>query len=91
MGEGFSIAGKPGAFMVDFIPALKYVPDSMPGTGWKKVARYYNGASWRTRVLPFEHVRELHVRWALSDPVERPKSNRWISRRVSAEGALLPP
>ncbi|TEB33469.1 O-methylsterigmatocystin oxidoreductase [Coprinellus micaceus] len=59
VGEGFSIAGRPGAFMVDFIPVLKYVPDWMPGTGWKKLARYYNGASWRTRVLPFEHVHKL--------------------------------
>ncbi|KDQ57072.1 hypothetical protein JAAARDRAFT_35668 [Jaapia argillacea MUCL 33604] len=39
--EQFSLATSPGAYLVDVIPALQYVPDWFPGTGWKKVAAEY--------------------------------------------------
>ncbi|KAI0326111.1 cytochrome P450 [Cubamyces sp. BRFM 1775] len=34
--EGLSEAFSPGAFLVEFIPWLQYVPSWVPGTGWKK-------------------------------------------------------
>ncbi|KAK1852205.1 cytochrome p450 oxidoreductase [Colletotrichum chrysophilum] len=37
--EDLSSSGVPGAFLVDIIPSLRYVPDWVPGTGWKKLAR----------------------------------------------------
>lgn len=59
--DGLNEGGRTGAYLVDFIPALKYVPDWMPGTGWKRVARDYREKSLDSRIAPFEHVRELHV------------------------------
>ena len=34
-----SFAARPGAYLVDFIPLLKYVPEWFPGAGFKRVAR----------------------------------------------------
>ena len=47
--------------MVDLIPALRYVPDWVPGTGWKKVAKYYREMSLLSRVTPFRIVQDLVV------------------------------
>ncbi|KAJ2936604.1 hypothetical protein H1R20_g494, partial [Candolleomyces eurysporus] len=56
---GFSIAGRTGSFLIDLIPALTYVPEWMPGTGWKKIAKYYRDMSLMSRVAPFKLVRDL--------------------------------
>ncbi|KAJ3548042.1 hypothetical protein NMY22_g1426 [Coprinellus aureogranulatus] len=56
--EGLNEGGRTGAYLVDFIPALKYVPDWMPGTGWKRVARFFREGSLASRTAPFEHVLE---------------------------------
>ncbi|EIM85529.1 cytochrome P450 [Stereum hirsutum FP-91666 SS1] len=37
--DQFSKSAKPGAFLVDFISWLKYVPEWFPGTQWKQVAK----------------------------------------------------
>ncbi|KAI1745050.1 cytochrome protein [Xylaria scruposa] len=37
----FGAASTAGTWWVDIIPALKYVPEWMPGTGWKKTARQW--------------------------------------------------
>ena len=58
---GFSIAGRKGSFLVDLIPALTYVPDWVPGTGWKKFAKYYREMSFLSRVTPFRLVQDLVV------------------------------
>ncbi|GBE86410.1 Multifunctional cytochrome P450 monooxygenase af510 [Sparassis crispa] len=34
--EEFSVASAPGAFLVDILPILQYLPEWMPGGGWKK-------------------------------------------------------
>ncbi|KAJ5924644.1 hypothetical protein N7466_008831 [Penicillium verhagenii] len=39
--EQFSKAVVPGAWLVDMIPALKYIPEWAPGAGFKKTANYY--------------------------------------------------
>lgn len=39
--EQFSLATTPGGFLVDFVPALRYVPSWLPGAGFQKKA-----ASW---------------------------------------------
>lgn len=39
--EQFSLATAPGRFLVDFVPALRYVPSWLPGAGFQKKA-----ASW---------------------------------------------
>ncbi|KAJ6011441.1 hypothetical protein N7451_002853 [Penicillium sp. IBT 35674x] len=39
--EQFSKAVVPGAWLVDMIPALKYIPEWAPGSGFKNTARFY--------------------------------------------------
>ncbi|KAJ2917369.1 hypothetical protein MD484_g3052, partial [Candolleomyces efflorescens] len=56
--DGFSISGRTGAFLVDLLPWLTYVPEWMPGTGWKKVARYYREVGIESREAPFKLVLE---------------------------------
>jgi hypothetical protein len=36
--RAFSIGGRPGAYLVDSIPILKYVPSFLPGAGFKRLA-----------------------------------------------------
>ncbi|KAF9447962.1 cytochrome P450 [Macrolepiota fuliginosa MF-IS2] len=36
---GTNVAGAPGKYLVNIIPALKYIPDWMPGANFKRVAR----------------------------------------------------
>ncbi|KAF9782612.1 cytochrome P450 [Thelephora terrestris] len=40
--NGFSESLEPGAFLVDVIPSLRYVPDWFPGTGWKVKAKRFS-------------------------------------------------
>ncbi|KAJ3552901.1 hypothetical protein NM688_g3906 [Phlebia brevispora] len=40
--QGFIYSSSPGAFLVDFIPILRYVPSWFPGAGWKrKIQKWY--------------------------------------------------
>lgn len=58
---GFAAAASPGAFLVDFIPVLKYVPEWMPGAAWKRFARHHRTVSTESREIPFNEILELHV------------------------------
>ncbi|OJI97944.1 hypothetical protein ASPVEDRAFT_37406 [Aspergillus versicolor CBS 583.65] len=44
--ENFSVAATPGAWMVDTVPFLRYIPAWFPGAGFKRTA-----ASWRENLL----------------------------------------
>ncbi|KAL4936814.1 hypothetical protein BDV06DRAFT_233009 [Aspergillus oleicola] len=44
--ENFSIAGTPGAWIVDAVPILQYLPSWLPGAGFKRTA-----AAWRDNLL----------------------------------------
>ncbi|KAF9044301.1 cytochrome P450 [Panaeolus papilionaceus] len=56
--EGFNEAGHPGAFLVDLIPALKYVPAWFPGAGFKRKAARWRQINQEVSVRPFEMVKE---------------------------------
>jgi len=43
--ESFSIAAEPGAFLVDFLPSLKYIPAWFPGAGFKRKAMVWRKLS----------------------------------------------
>ena len=59
--DGLSQAGIPGAFLVDIIPILKYVPSWFPGAGFqKKAARWREGIKEMSE-NPFRHVQEQLV------------------------------
>jgi cytochrome P450 len=53
----FSKAIVPGAFMVDIIPALKYLPDWLPGTGFKKTAKLWNETLHRLVNVPYSFAK----------------------------------
>ncbi|KAF9037735.1 cytochrome P450 [Panaeolus papilionaceus] len=55
---GLAEAGVPGAFLVDFIPALKYVPSWFPGASFKKKAADWRQINQDVEVKPFEYVKE---------------------------------
>ncbi|KAH9477688.1 Cytochrome P450 monooxygenase 98 [Psilocybe cubensis] len=47
----------PGTFLVDFIPALKYVPEWFPGAEFKRKAREWRQATFRMRDVPYEDAK----------------------------------
>lgn len=49
-----AIAAVPGAFLVDLIPALKYVPAWMPFTSFKRKARKWRSLAMTMIDVPFE-------------------------------------
>lgn len=59
--KGFNIAGVPGSFLVDLIPALKYVPSWFPGAGFKKKAAYWAQVNRNVAQRPFNHVAQQMV------------------------------
>ncbi|KAI8986616.1 cytochrome P450 [Trametes punicea] len=57
--QGFAKASEPGAFLVDHIPILKYIPEwLMPGGGFKAVARKMRHELDMMYELPFSFVKE---------------------------------
>ncbi|PPQ72181.1 hypothetical protein CVT24_002393 [Panaeolus cyanescens] len=55
---GLAEAAVPGAFLVDFIPALKYVPSWFPGASFQKKAAAWRQINHDVEVKPFEYVKE---------------------------------
>ncbi|KAF5011718.1 hypothetical protein FDECE_2178 [Fusarium decemcellulare] len=56
--EDFSKATSPGAWLVDLIPWLQYVPEWMPGTGFKKTAKVFRERLLHSVEDPYNYVRE---------------------------------
>ncbi|KAF5313822.1 hypothetical protein D9619_013035 [Psilocybe cf. subviscida] len=54
--KGMAIAGVPGSFLVDLIPALKHVPGWLPGAGFKEKAAYWAQVNHNVVDLPFNRV-----------------------------------
>ncbi|EPQ51619.1 cytochrome P450 [Gloeophyllum trabeum ATCC 11539] len=50
-------AAAPGAFLVDLLPILKYVPAWMPGAGFKRKAAQWKKTLYEMRDAPFEATR----------------------------------
>ncbi|KAK7437617.1 hypothetical protein VKT23_018516 [Stygiomarasmius scandens] len=56
--DQFSISTTYGTFMVDIIPAMRYIPEWFPGGGFKKIAREW-GSNFHSAVeKPFTYVKE---------------------------------
>ncbi|KAI0295706.1 cytochrome P450 [Russula brevipes] len=56
--QSTSEAAVPGAFLVDLFPSLKYVPEWMPGAGFKKKAREWRKLSQAMINVPYDMVKE---------------------------------
>ena len=59
--SGGAEAGIPGAFWVDFLPFLKYVPSWFPGAGFQKKATRWREAINSMADRPFCHVKDQLV------------------------------
>ncbi|THH15045.1 hypothetical protein EUX98_g9525 [Antrodiella citrinella] len=55
--EQFTILSKPGAFMVDFIPWLKYIPAWFPGATFQRTAQHYRKTLSDMIDVPFQMVK----------------------------------
>ncbi len=60
--EGLVVAKVPGAYWVEFMPFLKYLPRWVPGTAFHKMADRYRPYTMRTRDQPFEMAKKNLVR-----------------------------
>ena len=48
-----SLALAPGAFLVDVLPILKYIPEFIPGAGFQKIARIGRKLQENMREQPY--------------------------------------
>ncbi|CAE6467599.1 unnamed protein product [Rhizoctonia solani] len=53
-----ALAGMQTNFLVNAFPALLYVPDWFPGTGWKRIAREWGVQQDKAKTKPFEWVKD---------------------------------
>jgi hypothetical protein len=59
--KSISNAASFGAFLVDVIPILKYVPEFMPGAGFQKKARIWRKLQEDFREIPYSASIEAMV------------------------------
>ncbi|KAJ7181302.1 cytochrome P450 [Mycena crocata] len=57
--HGLSVASIPGTFLVDAIPALKYVPAWFPGAGFKRKAREWKQATRQLLEVPYLDAKRM--------------------------------
>ncbi|EKM60777.1 uncharacterized protein PHACADRAFT_133539 [Phanerochaete carnosa HHB-10118-sp] len=55
---GFDAAAVPGAFLVDIIPALKWVPSWFPGAAWKRRAQEWRSLFEQMTEIPYAMAKE---------------------------------
>ncbi|KAF9237431.1 cytochrome P450 [Melanogaster broomeanus] len=76
-----SLVSTPGAFLVDLIPALRYLPEWLPGTGFLQDAKKYRKLVMETVTRPHRHVVEQMASGA-ADPSF---SSTLLERGISPE------
>lgn len=59
---GLAEAGVPGAFLVDLIPILKYIPSWFPGAGFKRKAAHLRSVNVDVAEKPFKYVEAAMAR-----------------------------
>ncbi|KAF5541725.1 oxidoreductase [Fusarium mexicanum] len=97
--DEFGIAAKPGTFMVDLIPILKYIPDWFPGAGFKTTAK-----QWRFNLESSVEDPAAFVEHQMADgkdntsflsqlmqkkslTYEEASENKWLAASLYAAGA----
>ena len=74
----------PGAFFVDILPALKYVPDWFPGANFQRKAAMMRVHSKNIRNAPFAATKNLMVFTPLSFSLDCSPTPWWCLRRQMA-------
>ncbi|TFK34601.1 cytochrome P450 [Crucibulum laeve] len=62
-----TIAAVPGAFLVDVLPILKYIPEWFPGASFKRKARVWREVALNFRDMPFA-ISEQEIEQGTSQP-----------------------
>ncbi|KAJ7911356.1 cytochrome P450 [Mycena leptocephala] len=78
----FSEITRPGAFLVDVMPILKYIPTWFPGAGFKKLAKMYTKSCDDLAEVPLAYVKE---QMADGQQTESYASNLLLDKEVSAD------
>ena len=60
----FKVAAVPGAFLVDALPILKYVPSWFPGAGFQRKAREWKQLTRDMYCAPFQAAQDAIVRFS---------------------------
>ncbi|KAI1308260.1 cytochrome protein [Xylaria venustula] len=60
--EQFSAAVVPGAWLVDVMPVLKYIPDWLPGGRWKRTSREWHAVLKETSEKPLQFAQQRMAR-----------------------------
>lgn len=77
----FSQAAVPMGWAVDIIPALQYLPDGFPGTGFKDTAR-----KWRKSIEASAYVPYRSVQRQMAAGVHRPSYVSKLVEKLSQDG-----
>ena len=59
--DQFAAATAPGAFLVDVLPILRYLPSWFPGAGFQRTAAQWREALTKMADVPFDFVKERMV------------------------------
>jgi hypothetical protein len=59
--EQFSLSTSPGAWLVDMVPSMAQLPDWLPGTGFKKIAKSWNATLQDMADSPHNFVKQQMV------------------------------
>jgi len=72
-----TVAAIPGAYLVDMLPWLKYIPEWVPGAGFQRRAREWGVLAMRMADLPFadakRHIVSYNVHLILDSYTYRSK------------------
>ncbi|KAM0270336.1 hypothetical protein ACHAPA_003520 [Fusarium lateritium] len=97
--DDFATAGVPGAFLVDILPFLRYVPDWMPGANFKRLARQWSSELEDLLEKPYAFVKHQHslgktdksfvtrLLEAGDSTAEEKLTNKWSAASLYAAGA----
>jgi hypothetical protein len=58
---GVAEAGSPGAFLVDILPVMKYIPEWFPGAAWKKKANWWKHVTALLANQPWKQIKDQMV------------------------------
>jgi cytochrome P450 len=75
--QGLGKAGIFGSYLVDYLPFLKYVPEFMPGAGFKRQARVWRAKTREMIEKPFQMVKERMANGTASSCFAQKELEMW--------------
>ncbi|KAF8587791.1 cytochrome P450 [Ramaria rubella] len=78
-------AANPGSFFIDFLPILKYVPEWVPGAGFKTKARH-----WKVAITDLAEIPYRFVQRSLDAGAAVPSITAAMLAKYSRDGSISP-